>query len=73
MKWTADKPTAPGKYWFRDKIMTGKQLAHVYEAEDDGESGLYAQTDMGGGWVKYLEDCEWAGPLPEPPDLPPLS
>ena len=56
MKWTTDKPTEPGWYWYRD-IRNHKELYRpLYYAQDDIDDLHKWGSEYG----------EWSGPLELP-------
>lgn len=72
MKWTKEKPTAPGWYWYREPWRLGPDeeqqvsVRNVYVARD-GE--LYVASEDPEGDADTLvatNDGEWAGPLSPP-------
>ncbi len=61
MKWTTDKPSTEGWYWWRyDK--TGPADIHYLSHDGNGLTEL----DCMGKRHSLVDDGEWAGPL-EPP------
>lgn len=68
MEWTKDKPTAPGWYWLRG-IRETPTIAEVCQGPFDDEpcvslTGIESITA-----VRDMPDCEWCGPIPQPPEL----
>lgn len=64
MKWTTERPTKPGWYWWR-RIVPGwdayKRPRCINVAP--GPEGVYLQQ-----W-SIAEGAEWAGPIPEPEEV----
>ena len=63
LRWTRDKPTAPGFYWMKGEGTRSR----VVEIQDGGRYGLYV-VHIG----RALDDLPsdgfaWAGPMEEPP------
>jgi hypothetical protein len=64
-KWTTEKPTVPGWYWWR---ANGKDDSIVRLIETQ-EGGLIVQFETGHcAYVRNVPDGEWAGPLTPPSD-----
>lgn len=61
MKWTTDKPSVPGWYWWRG--LSGKAWITEVLLEKDGNLCV--------DWGMQVAHCcyEWAGPIPEPEEL----
>ena len=53
LRWTNEPPTVPGFYWWRAKNIPPTVASVITKGEIDY-------------W--HREDCEWAGPLPQPQD-----
>lgn len=53
-RWTREKPTVPGHYWWRDKAF----------ALSGGEK--IVKVDHKDLMVDWGETCEWSGPIPVP-------
>ena len=75
MKWTKEKPTKEGWYWFRHQIVLpeGCEIVKVYDRFFITGKGKKCVLGSHMGFV--LEDlycdedipyAEWAGPIPEP-------
>lgn len=63
LTWTRERPTAPGWYWWREKIHTCPDwIVRVVEIIEYPIGTLYV---MGHGLSTRL-DGEWAGPIPQP-------
>lgn len=63
MKWTSDKPTQPGWYWWRSQVFPILTMFHVIETSDYH----FFVDNWGGGSMSTLDmDGQWSGPL-EPP------
>lgn len=60
MKWTKEKPTQPGWYWWRDKYSS--DIVHVTE-----DSGMLV-VKLGFDIEDFIIDLsgEWAGPICPP-------
>jgi len=59
MRWTTEKPTKPGWYWFEDAL-TPLRIVHLRQGEDD----LHVEGAL---ISRVLFWCgKWAGPI-EPP------
>ena len=64
LRWTTDKPTRPGWYWYREG--EGPEIYWVFAAPFNGQVRMYAgHKDEGGIWIDSWRG-DWAGPL-EPP------
>jgi hypothetical protein len=57
MKWTSEKPTVPGWYWYRMKVAQGwhQDICKVYQVNIDTYDD-----------VPHDETLQMAGPIPEP-------
>ncbi len=64
MKWTIDKPVAPGWYWAR-MLSESKKRQYVVRFVDDER--IYVAGSMSVFDVGYFE--QWAGPIEEPEDV----
>jgi hypothetical protein len=64
MRWTTEKPTVPGWYWWRK---TATARARIVDVLSDRE-GLYAE-----GWkmMAMTWNGEWAGPILPPEEAQP--
>lgn len=63
-RWTREKPTEPGWYWYDNEGDTSPEITLIFERE--GKLGFHVDDDEG-FWP--LEDCSdylWAGPLIPP-------
>lgn len=58
LKWTKEKPTQDGAYWYR-RSAGEKLLAHI-------DDEMVMLLDMPGQEHVSFFDGEWAGPIPEP-------
>lgn len=67
MKWTREKPTQPGWYWWRaprkrPRVLLVSAYAFTKTRYQDGLGGdVYLVENMVPG--------EWAGPIPEPEEV----
>lgn len=69
MKWTTDKPTDPGWYWFQHWY-TGEPLIAWIDypilLSGDGQPPLLKAN---GKYIEDISNGKWAGPIPEPEEL----
>ncbi len=63
LKWTREKPTVPGFYWFRDLGMNPS----VVEIGADIDAGHVCFVGSENCSHTAEMDCEWCGPLTPPP------
>ena len=65
MRWTREMPTEPGWYWVRDPDVYATSINLVQHAKGRlmfaYGSGVRIELDDA-----MYDDCEWAGPIPEP-------
>lgn len=65
MKWTSEKPTKPGWYWYKS-LRRPTQVMQVYANEFFVRGVLFAQSSgLNSTRVAKLTG-QWAGPLEEP-------
>ncbi len=64
MKWTTEKPTAPGWYWYKGAGYP--TILYVYTETFIGS--LFVEDPDYGGPVQGYPG-EWAGPIPEPEEV----
>lgn len=69
LRWTKEKPTAPGWYWMQSKT----QSATIVRVDTDADDNLCVDGledfDCGQAWqddLGTMAGAEWAGPIPEP-------
>lgn len=64
MKWTSEKPTKPGHYWWRQE----QGDPEVVFVEKGGFSLWWSRWGMEGASrvERALPTCQWAGPIEEP-------
>ncbi len=62
MKWTTEKPTTPGWYWYKGAGYS--TTLYVYTAN----GGLFVEDHDYTGPVQGYPG-EWAGPIPEPEEV----
>ena len=62
MKWTTDKPTVPGWYWWRSDSKRGPIVVNVYRLS---KIWCCSFPDDEPCPVNYAKG-EWAGPIAEP-------
>jgi hypothetical protein len=60
LRWTEEKPTEPGWYWYRGEVDDADPL--IVEVDRAG----YFQWPDGGFQEVKLTKGEWAGPIPLP-------
>ena len=66
MKWSSDKPTAPGYYWHRSRTMVnGKHFTWVVEIEKVSDV-LYVAGLSPNRFILENASGDWAGPIPAP-------
>lgn len=63
LKWTKDKPTAPGFYWMRNEQAVS--VVEVWKGPRGELVVLYPGDEVEKGFLE-IPDAEWAGPIPEP-------
>lgn len=64
MKWTTERPTEPGFYFFRSPL---RERRIVKVVVDDYTGALIVSGECVFNEVSnFLPECEWAGPIPEP-------
>lgn len=66
MKWTTEKPTAPGWYWYRSIVCEVTRYTRVVEVFPNGkvsDGSLFPMDHVD----KF--NGEWAGPIPEPEEV----
>lgn len=66
MKWTWEKPTTPGWYWYRSIVCETTMYTRVVEVFPNGKvsDGLLLPMDQ-----IATRQGEWAGPIPEPEEV----
>lgn len=63
MKWTTEKPTREGWYWYRPFPDIDPSMAHIVDAYSDG---LFVHGQSVAGYLKDLEG-QWSdAPIPQP-------
>ncbi len=62
LKWTDEKPTAPGPYFYRENAQTRPVAFEVYE----WAARLMMRWPDGSESEVDREDGQFAGPIPEP-------
>lgn len=62
MKWSREKPTVPGVYWWRRAGTRGTDFVAVQLIDGRLEFYLLADDER----IKFSDDDLWAGPIPEP-------
>lgn len=60
VRWTKEKPTEPGWYWWRGPVWGGTRTK-MFEVSKD-KAGLYVAA---WGYVEFMAG-EWSGPIPVP-------
>ena len=63
LKWTKDKPTAPGFYWIQNEQAVS--VVEVWRGPRGELVVLYPGDEVEKGFLE-IPDVEWAGPIPEP-------
>jgi hypothetical protein len=67
MKWTLQKPTTEGWYWFREKNME-PEVVHLCLSRDDAMLEVQSVFGQGNAPIQVSAwDGEWFGPLEAPP------
>lgn len=69
MKWTKEKPTKPGWYWFRSETEYGT-CTTVLEIRNV-QGGLVVVETIAIYPLEEFREGEWAGPIPEPEEVEP--
>ncbi len=68
VKWSSNKPTKPGWYWWKDREL-GPDIIPIVEVSSglvyDSGLGVECQIPVG----EYGYKSEWAGPIPEPEEV----
>ena len=66
--WSEKAPTEPGWYWLEADDY-GLQVVSVSETLINREFSLvvaFTGDSVGRTMARFVEDCKWAGPIPEP-------
>lgn len=65
MKWTTERPTKQGYYWFRDENGITKivRIGPSMFVHDESEDSVSLEELYSGIHPSFLQ---WAGPIPEP-------
>ncbi len=58
-RWTTDRPTERGDYWYRADSNEPETIVHVYEMANG--LGVYKK-----GIFQAVPEGQWAGPIPQP-------
>jgi hypothetical protein len=66
MRWTREKPTQPGWWWWRYEAGRKASVMHISEDHIHGMNVFTVGT-----LVLFLQEVpgEWAGPVPEPEEV----
>ncbi len=63
LRWSAEKPTVPGWYWWRNKTPNGGYITDMLEVGE--QLTVYNDQTHKSHSVDEFQG-EWAGPIPEP-------
>lgn len=66
--WTMNKPTVAGWYWWRYNKHYNPDLAYMRQDPGDGTWSAVKSCCVSFN-AYYLDDGEWAGPLPMPKEM----
>ena len=64
LRWTKERPTEEGVYWYRDEFLTPFTLTRVFR-DREKKMKVYGVRIIG-TLNLYEMPGEWAGPIPEP-------
>ncbi len=64
MKWTKEKPSGQGWYWWKRDPYVTASIEHIYVGRTDG--ALFMYLPRGAGVAVDRLPGEWAGPIQEP-------
>ena len=67
MRWTKERPTKPGFYFFRDRIQTSGSTSVLHALQWDPQKTECVLYVVGTAYaLAILPSAEFAGPIPEP-------
>lgn len=73
LTWTSERPTEPGWYWMRKLPFLDKPKIVLIRLVSNGslfvkryEASMQALNEF----VTRHRGCQWAGPIPDPQELP---
>lgn len=69
VEWSNDKPTVPGRYWFRWSLSEPQENWCIFQVwEDEGQMIVSYREQPIDEWVRDYPTGQWCGPIPLPPD-----